>query len=33
MNVDYIEFYNKKILQKNLKSLTPIKYRNQTLAI
>jgi len=29
---EYIVFYNTKRLQKNLKSLTPIEYRNQTLA-
>lgn len=28
----YIEFYNKRRLQKNLKGLTPIDYRNQALA-
>lgn len=28
---NYIEFYNKGRLQKNLKCLTPIEYRNQTL--
>ncbi|OVE65065.1 hypothetical protein CCS79_22790, partial [Clostridium diolis] len=27
----YIVFYNTKRLQKNLKGLTPIEYRNQTL--
>lgn len=27
-----IEFYNIKMLQKNLKDLTPIEYRNQILA-
>ncbi len=29
---DYIEFYNNKRLQKKLKGLTPMEYRNQTLA-
>lgn len=29
---EYIEFYNIRRLQKNLKGLTPIEYRNQTLA-
>lgn len=29
---EYIVFYNTKRLQKNLKGLTPIEYRNQTLA-
>jgi putative transposase len=29
---EYIDFYNMKRLQKNLKGLTPIEYRNQTLA-
>ena len=28
---EYINFYNTKRLQKNLKGLTPIEYRNQTL--
>lgn len=28
---EYIEFYNMKRLQKSLKGLTPIEYRNQTL--
>ncbi|MBC2438828.1 IS3 family transposase [Clostridium saccharobutylicum] len=28
----YIVFYNTKRLQKNLKGLTPIEYRKQTLA-
>lgn len=28
---EYIEFYNTRRLQKNLKGLTPIEYRNQTL--
>lgn len=28
---EYIEFYNFRRLQKNLKGLTPIEYRNQTL--
>lgn len=28
---EYIEFYNKKRLQKNLKGMTPIEYRNHTL--
>ncbi|WP_419762037.1 IS3 family transposase [Clostridium beijerinckii] len=28
---EYIVFYNTKRLQKNLKGLTPIEYRNQTL--
>ena len=27
----YIEFYNKRILQKRLKGLAPIEYREQTL--
>ena len=27
----YIEFYNKRRLQKRLKGLAPIKYREQTL--
>ena len=31
-NDEYIVFYNTKRLQKNLKGLTPIEYRNQTLA-
>jgi len=29
---EYIVFYNTERLQKNLKGLTPIEYRNQTLA-
>lgn len=29
---EYIEFYNMRRLQKNLKGLAPIEYRNQTLA-
>lgn len=29
---EYMDFYNTKRLQKNLKGLTPIEYRNQTLA-
>ena len=29
---EYIDFYNTKRLQKKLKGLTPIEYRNQTLA-
>jgi len=29
---EYIDFYNKKRLQKNLKGLAPMEYRNQTLA-
>ncbi|AWK51651.1 hypothetical protein DIC82_11770 [Clostridium beijerinckii] len=29
---EYIIFYNTKRLQKNLKDLTPIEYRNQILA-
>jgi transposase InsO family protein len=29
---EYIKFYNTRRLQKNLKGLTPIEYRNQTLA-
>ncbi|GEA30212.1 IS3 family transposase [Clostridium diolis] len=29
---DYIVFYNTKRLQTNLKGLTPIEYRNQTLS-
>ena len=28
---EYIEFYNFRRLQKNLKGLTPMEYRNQTL--
>jgi beta-galactosidase beta subunit len=28
----YIDFYNTRRLQKNPKGLTPIEYRNQTLA-
>ena len=28
---EYIDFYNMRRLQKNLKGLTPIEYRNQTL--
>ena len=31
-NDEYIVFYNTKKLQKNLKGMTPIEYRNQTLA-
>lgn len=31
--VEYIDFYNTRRLQKNLKGLTPIEYRNQTLLI
>ena len=27
----YIEFYNKRILQKRLKGLAPMEYREQTL--
>ena len=30
---DYIVFYNMRRIQKNLKGLTPIEYRNQTLAV
>lgn len=29
---EYIDFYNTRRLQKNLKGLTPMEYRNQTLA-
>ena len=29
---EYMDFYNTRRLQKNLKGLTPIEYRNQTLA-
>jgi putative transposase len=29
---DYMEFYNNRRLQKKLKGLTPIEYRNQTFA-
>ncbi|GAA0735900.1 IS3 family transposase [Clostridium oceanicum] len=29
----YIEFYNTKRLQKKLKGMTPIEYRNHTLSI
>ncbi|MEL7563308.1 MAG: IS3 family transposase [Dehalobacterium sp.] len=29
---EYMDFYNMRRLQKNLKGLTPIQYRNQTLA-
>ena len=29
---EYMDFYNMRRLQKNLKGLTPIEYRNQTLA-
>lgn len=30
---EYINFYNMRRLQKNLKGLTPIEYRNQTLVV